>query len=368
MGDTPPPFPACDRKEPYVFVSYAHADKADVYPDIQHLHGSGFRIWYDEGITPSEEWLENIAAAIDGCAMFVVFLSAAAVGSKWVPREISLAIERDKPFLAVHLAKTVLPSKLQLAIGIYQHVIRQGMPRDLYLGKVKVVLPASTNAGRSAAHSPKSSDRAPEEIEGIKTLDQKDYHGTALAAGEWAAMMDLERALGGEAIPAVQGVKFKTFGFSAERGHVVKLSLYQQGLTSLPETIGNLRSLQYLYLERNHLSFLPGTIWNLTELIALSLYGNKLRSLPGTIGNLQSLQRLYLSSNQLLSLPDTIGDLKSLTYLILVSNMLSTLPDTISNLKSLKFLSLSSNKLSSLPGTIKTWIKDLKKHGCEVVQ
>jgi hypothetical protein len=145
MGDTPPPFAACDRKAPYVFVSYAQKDKADVYPDIQHLHDSGFRIWYDEGITPSEEWQENIASAIDGCAMFVVFLSTAAVESKWVNREISYAVNRDKPFLAVHLVKMNLPSKLDLTIGIYQHVIMPGTSRDVYLGKVKAVLPTDTN-------------------------------------------------------------------------------------------------------------------------------------------------------------------------------------------------------------------------------
>jgi tetratricopeptide (TPR) repeat protein len=122
--------------------------------------------------------------------------------------------------------------------------------------------------------------------------DDKDYHGTMLAASEWAAMMDLERALGSKAIPAVQDVQYNTFGFTAAQGHVVSLGLYKQGLTSLPETIGQLSSLRTLRLD-----------------------SNKLTSLPSTIGKLKALQKLDVTSNQITSLPETIRDLHSLQTL-----------------------------------------------------
>jgi len=46
------PFPAYKDDEPYIFVSYPHADDEIVYPEIQWLHDQGFNIWYDDGIDP----------------------------------------------------------------------------------------------------------------------------------------------------------------------------------------------------------------------------------------------------------------------------------------------------------------------------
>ena len=196
--------------------------------------------------------------------------------------------------------------------------------------------------------------------------EPRDYHGTALAAGERAAMMDLERALGGKPIPRVEDVQWDTFGFAAGGGHVAKLGLYKHGLTSLPESIGNLTALNRLFLYNNQLSSLPESIGNLTALTQLYLYKNQLSSLPETIGNLKSLTYLDLSNNQLSSLPESIGQLTSLEVLDLDENKLSSLPESIGNLESLEWLYLNGNQLSSLPGTIEKWIADLKKRGCNV--
>ena len=35
-----------------------------MYPEMQALHDQGFRIWYDEGIRPGNEWPEEIGAAM----------------------------------------------------------------------------------------------------------------------------------------------------------------------------------------------------------------------------------------------------------------------------------------------------------------
>ena len=38
------PFEAYPGNEPYIFVSYAHADSDVVYPEIKWLHDTGFRV------------------------------------------------------------------------------------------------------------------------------------------------------------------------------------------------------------------------------------------------------------------------------------------------------------------------------------
>jgi len=91
-------------------------------------------------------------------------------------------------------------------------------------------------------------------------------------------------------------------------------------LTTLPESIGKLSSLQKLDLE-----------------------GNKLTTLPKSISKLTSLQELKLWDNQLSTLPESIGQLSSLKLLRLESNQLTTLPESFSQLKSLENISLSNN-------------------------
>ena len=54
------PIEAYRGDEPYVFICYAHDDQAVVYPEISWLQEQGVNIWYDEGISPGEEWSEEL--------------------------------------------------------------------------------------------------------------------------------------------------------------------------------------------------------------------------------------------------------------------------------------------------------------------
>ena len=62
------PFPAYRGNETYIFISYAHADAQAVYKEITKFHRQGYRVWYDEGISPGNEWTDEIAEALTQCA------------------------------------------------------------------------------------------------------------------------------------------------------------------------------------------------------------------------------------------------------------------------------------------------------------
>ena len=51
--------------EPYIFISYAHKDNSIVLPIVERMTQDGYRILYDEGITPGTEWDDEIALHID---------------------------------------------------------------------------------------------------------------------------------------------------------------------------------------------------------------------------------------------------------------------------------------------------------------
>jgi hypothetical protein len=84
-------------------------------------------------------------------------------------------------------------------------------------------------------------------------------------------------------------------GVWMENGRVVELKLNGVGLTgAIPAEIGQLTSLETLYIQCNHLTRLPAEIGQLTSLKELELFNNQLTSVPEGIGELTSLTHLNL--------------------------------------------------------------------------
>ncbi len=104
-------------------------------------------------------------------------------------------------------------------------------------------------------------------------------------------LMELEKHLK-KSLPLVSKIDHNTFGVQIEGQTVIGLGLYYQGLTTLPESISNLKSLITLDLSYNKFTTLPEVITKLISLQILDLGTNNLSTLPESIGNLKSLQTL----------------------------------------------------------------------------
>jgi len=102
---------------------------------------------------------------------------------------------------------------------------------------------------------------------------------------------------------------------------------------------------KFSFLTFPKVSFVEKIAWLMNNKL-LDLNNNQLTQLPNEIGNLVSLEGLYLYSNQLTQLPAEIGNLVSLERLNLHNNELTQLPTEIGNLVALKWLYLSGNNLS----------------------
>jgi hypothetical protein len=134
------PFKAYKGEEPFIFVSYSHSDKLQVYPIMDYLNQTGFNIWYDEGISVSEDWKKSIVNSIENCTAFLVFITPHIIDSKYVRREISFALDNDKPFFAVYLKDIELPSELKFEISDIQSMKKYTMLDDEFYVKIKEVL------------------------------------------------------------------------------------------------------------------------------------------------------------------------------------------------------------------------------------
>jgi hypothetical protein len=137
------PFEAYLGKDAYIFISYAHVDGSVVYPELIQFHKLGFRIWYDEGIEPGNEWPEEVAKALEGAAYFIVFISPASVSSRNVRNEINYALNNNKPLLAIHIEETLLPRGLGLQMGSIQAILKYNMPNTAFIRKIEKTLPKS---------------------------------------------------------------------------------------------------------------------------------------------------------------------------------------------------------------------------------
>ncbi|WP_299678832.1 leucine-rich repeat domain-containing protein [uncultured Tenacibaculum sp.] len=140
-----------------------------------------------------------------------------------------------------------------------------------------------------------------------------------------------------------------------------KLSLQGNRLTSIPNTINGLTALEDLNLgdnsgNGNELSTLPSTIGALLNLKTLNIAYNRLNSLPDEIGNLSSLESLYLSNQvtfdggttyYLTSLPVTLNNLSNLKTFHASSNRIEGDID-LSNIITLTDLQLFDNRISGL--------------------
>lgn len=133
-SENPPSFriEAYRGDEPFAFVSYDHRDSEAVFGELERLATAGLRVYYDEGINPGHRWHDDLANALEGCAVFVFFATSRSVRSRNCQDEIVFVTERDKPIITVYLEDIELPPGLRLAIGSRQAIARSRFDEATY--------------------------------------------------------------------------------------------------------------------------------------------------------------------------------------------------------------------------------------------
>ena len=130
------------------------------------------------------------------------------------------------------------------------------------------------------------------------------------------------------------------------------------GVTSLPESIGNLTKLEYFYIANGEVESLPESIGNLESLTDIEIYNcPKMKQFPTQISRLPELISVNISNNKQWSAEEIYKGLDALAngasrekiqILYCTDNNLEELPESFSQMTKIGLLDLESNNISVL--------------------
>ncbi len=139
------------------------------------------------------------------------------------------------------------------------------------------------------------------------------------------------------------------------------------GLKSLPSSIGNLVNLEQIFIANSEIASLPDEMSNLMSCTDLEIYNcPKMTEFPDVVARMPELITVNLANNRQWSSEEVLSGLKALAngpssekiqLLYLNENNLEVIPAEITKMKKLGLLDFASNKIR----TIETaWGKDIK--------
>lgn len=133
----------------YVFVCYAHDERKIVLEQIEWLRANGFEIWFDEAIEAGNRWSEDLARAVEGCAVVLFFLSPRSTSSRYCLDEIHFALECGRPIVPAEIEPVTLTPGLRLSLGGTHRIFMHRMDPEEFREKLASGLRAAMD-GTSA--------------------------------------------------------------------------------------------------------------------------------------------------------------------------------------------------------------------------
>ena len=139
--------------EPYIFISYAHADEQAVGDVLEKLEQRGVHFWFDDGIEVGSEWPEYIAERLASAAMMLAFISNAYARSGNCRKEMHYAVSKGIKTINVFLEDAHMTPGMTLQIGNIFALMKYRMEEHAFYERLYPALQlpaASESAGNSA--------------------------------------------------------------------------------------------------------------------------------------------------------------------------------------------------------------------------
>lgn len=137
--------PSYEGPDPYIFVSYSHRDTDKVFNILKIIDKEKYRFWYDDTMEIGEDFRDELRVRIEQCSAFLLFISQAALDSKYCGMEIITAFKNDKKIYPVYLDDSaVIPAPLKMILENLQHVKGSVATDEKYIYKLISGLPTET--------------------------------------------------------------------------------------------------------------------------------------------------------------------------------------------------------------------------------
>ncbi len=130
------------------------------------------------------------------------------------------------------------------------------------------------------------------------------------------------------------------------------------GLKSLPEEIGNLTKLEYLFIANGEIEELPDALEKLVNLTDVEIYNcSKMKKFPMVLARMKNIVSLNIANNRQWSAEEIYKGLDALAngpskekiqILYVRDNSLEELPESFRNMKKLGLVDLALNKISKI--------------------
>ncbi len=159
-----------EGNEPYIFISYAHANSPAVMEVVQELHDRGYRVWYDDGIEVGSEWPEYIAQHLLKASLVIAFLSNAYMKSPNCRKEMHYALTKRINTINIFLEETSMTPGMEMQIGNLFALMKFGMSDSVFYEKLydapqlNTALLADGSAAVPAKKAPRKKKKVPVDL------------------------------------------------------------------------------------------------------------------------------------------------------------------------------------------------------------
>lgn len=87
-----------------IFISYSRTDSKVVESFVERLESAGYKVWIDRtNVHPGKSYKSIIVQAIEDSTVFLFFSSKNSNASSWTPKEIAIAVDRQKHIIPIKL-------------------------------------------------------------------------------------------------------------------------------------------------------------------------------------------------------------------------------------------------------------------------
>lgn len=128
-----------------VFISYSSHDRVHADAACHYLEAAGIRAWMaHRDILPGADWRDSIVEAVNDASVLVLIFSAKSNASKYVQREIEVAVDREIPLIPFKTEEIVPSKSMEFLIGKYHWLDAMTPPMEQHFKslavKVKLLL------------------------------------------------------------------------------------------------------------------------------------------------------------------------------------------------------------------------------------